>query len=549
MSSIDLDEHPPPPPPYTPQSLSSGTSFSTTITLAFRPSLRGGYIRPGSSFNQIELASAAAYFEERAYTLQHPSYILEHRVVVPPDVSRESLHYPQPEEQYQERDVSVADWQTFVNFLLPARAESSAEKDNAGEDPDERFERIDAVAAEWNEGFFGPRGIRILWDIQSIEAPEYSSVIDTIGDSISVDQAEQSTPLAVVESESSKPDCKEAHRASHRICGPHSYQRRPSDCSTTSTSSSSSFSSSSIESFSSGDLVGSNFPQILETITSLRHDLAGNSNLKASIRKVRKDLRAQRRSLPRNERKQWSREFKTELRAQKKAIKTEVKSLIKEAKAIHKIERKAWKVERKAERESRRAERREKRYGRKNQPPGDSAVGAKTGMAARAFEAKARELESQLHARGMAHEAHPWSNEREMREKDLALERDARAREVDAQAREMALEAGARAREVDAQAREMALEAYARAREVDAQAREMALEADARVRERDVRARQKSLQADTRARERDARERQRSLKADARARERHARERNGAWCRKWAVQEDDVVDKKVEQFS
>lgn len=456
-SLIDQDEIPPP--PYTPQSSSSPTEFfATDTTLPIRPSLRGGYIRPTVSSGAPDHASAAAYFEERPCTVQISSDILEHHITVPAGATRESLYFPHPERKYQERDIRVADWYTFVNYLIPDQTESQTEPltekaKSADEDPEKRDERIEAVVAEWNEGFFGPRGVLILCDLRPLEAPAYRSLIDLSQDGLSVNSSSQPTPVSVESSKTAKSD--------RGKTGKH---RRSSLSSISSSSSSSSFSSCSVDSFSSDDLVGSDFPLILGTLVSLRHDPARRSNLKASIQQIGKDIRAQRRALPRHERKQWSRELKTELHTQKKAIKTEVKSLIKEAKESHKLERKARKAERKAEHQSRRAERKERRCGRRNpRREAESSIDFAKGAAARAFEAKARAQESSFYAQEKAHEAQALAYERETRNRDVAFERDARMRQLQAQTREMTLEAeadarvGARAREVDARAGERTL--------------------------------------------------------------------------------------------
>jgi hypothetical protein len=396
-SLIDLEENPPP--PYAPHNPSLTDSFSTTITLPVRPCLRGGYIRPTLSPGEPDLAAAASsarlYFEERPCMVQYPSYILEHHITLPAATTREPLKFPHPEQKYQERDVSVADWNTFVNYLVLDHTESLAEKE---EDSNDRSERIEAVLVEWNDGFFGPRGIHIHYDSLPAEAPAY-----TPRGGVSVHPELKSIPATTVSSNPASPGHQEAvakrHEAGrqrHHHCGPHSRHRRSSVSPTTSTSSSSSLSSCSIDSFSSGDLVSSDFSQIFGTLSSLRRNPTPKSKLKASIRQIVNDVRAQRRAIPRTERKQWSREFKTELHTQKKAIKTEVKSLFKEAKAAHKVERKARKAERKAEwacsraqRACSRAERKERRSGCRNQRREDSTVEIEKGMTAHTIEAKA----------------------------------------------------------------------------------------------------------------------------------------------------------------
>jgi hypothetical protein len=109
------------------------------------------------------------------------------------------LPFPYPEEKWLERDVLPEDWQTFINYLIPYHADISnsevADRKMKAELIDERMERltlntdsgrtdsakidaqlsplrhthadpsvvsnIDTVIKEWNEGFFGPRGLLI----------------------------------------------------------------------------------------------------------------------------------------------------------------------------------------------------------------------------------------------------------------------------------------------------------------------------------------------------------------------------------------------------
>ena len=441
-----VDRNEVPPPPYTPSNPSSPTDSSSPPPA--RLSLRGGYIRPTLSSNASNFTSAAAYFEERPCTLRSPNEILEYCITLPADATRESLYSSLPERKFQDRDVHVADWYTFVNYLIPDQPELSTEKEkklDRNEDSDERYERIEAMVAEWNEGFFCPRGVRILCDHRPLEAPAYRSLIDLSENDTSVNGASlQSTlavtPTAIGSSKTAKSDLGNLGRQGYHRHGPHPFKRRSSIASTSSSSSSSSsssFSSCSIGSLSSGDLAGSDFPLVMGTLLSLRHDPDRRANLKASIRHIAKDLRAQRRALPRHERKQFSREVKTELHTQKKVIKTEIKSLIKEVRATRKMEKKARKAGRKAERETRRAERKERKCTRRNQRRDEKsacyngvvAVGVneefdERDTAALKYEAKVRAIESKFHARAKAHEAQAWAYEREMREMELALERE-----------------------------------------------------------------------------------------------------------------------------
>ncbi|KAL8739006.1 MAG: hypothetical protein Q9181_000288 [Wetmoreana brouardii] len=149
------------PPPYTPTSSSSVDPSQVPL----EATLRGGDAHPFLSVNDHHFPSAASYLAERPCTAQYSSSILHHTLVFSPNATRDDFPFPQPETQYWSRDVSVHDWDTFLNYLLPpdlgpedgkGRLSRPRSKD-ALRDQD----RIEAVLAEWHQSFFGPRGIQI----------------------------------------------------------------------------------------------------------------------------------------------------------------------------------------------------------------------------------------------------------------------------------------------------------------------------------------------------------------------------------------------------
>ncbi|KAL8741847.1 MAG: hypothetical protein Q9190_005593 [Brigantiaea leucoxantha] len=158
-----------PPPPYSPQDgHSAPTSPLTpdTTSLPFRPSLRGGYARPADLDPLV--SSAGAYFEERPCTIHSPSAILEHHLVIPGETTGHVFQFPHPRNQYRDRDITNFDWNTFNNFLFPihtdrnsAKAGDHRQRSASPKDALDRQARIEDVVAEWNEKFFGPRGVRI----------------------------------------------------------------------------------------------------------------------------------------------------------------------------------------------------------------------------------------------------------------------------------------------------------------------------------------------------------------------------------------------------
>lgn len=162
-----------------------------TPASAYHPNFAG----PESDDLLATSSSAQAYFESRPAPLIRldSEESLIHQVVVGRASSPANFPY-QPE--WAARDVTVQDWQTFVNHLIPhhaassssrtedrkLRTEGSAEdehddddrsqtlgRDEAGEETEhepekERQWRQNATraVAEWNDGFFAPRGITIF---------------------------------------------------------------------------------------------------------------------------------------------------------------------------------------------------------------------------------------------------------------------------------------------------------------------------------------------------------------------------------------------------
>lgn len=449
-----------PPPPYSADSVPASptapgqTEYPIITNVPARASLRGGYVRR-TSLASIH-SSAAAYFDERPCALQLPSNVLEHKLFCPAGTARESIGFPEPEDSYRARDVRIEDWCTFVNYLFPTHSDRVSEKTEHGadleqksllieEDTPKRRERIEAVVAEWNEGFFGPRGIKIHCEIPSSQAPPYMSTPDlsTARDVPSRPYAQQPQPQPQSRRHQSF-DQGENVWGQHRNerCGRPSHRRSTSVLSTSSSSSSSS--DDSIGSISSRDLDGPNLSHVQATIASLRKDRALKSDLKASFQQLRADLKAQRRAMPRHERKQFSRELKSELLAQKHDIKNEVKALVKDFKAARKAGRKA----KKAERKDRRAERRARRRGDGCGSGSTLAQGhVHHDAEARAREVTARMQEVQLAAQERAMEMQMWGQENAIRTQEEALEKVARAREANAQAREGMRESKSRAKE------------------------------------------------------------------------------------------------------
>lgn len=182
----------------------------TSPTPSIIPQARPNSIT-GEELERAGFVSAAPYFELRAPVQARPNNIIYHHLSISPDARPDNLPFPQPVERWTSREVDDQDWMTFLNHLFPPHG---AEKDSKGgreleADADlnmgglhlsnsrsrdqscpllgnrpgpstggqvreaERLRRvrIEAVAAQWNEGFFGPRGLEVLIDINNWRPP------------------------------------------------------------------------------------------------------------------------------------------------------------------------------------------------------------------------------------------------------------------------------------------------------------------------------------------------------------------------------------------
>lgn len=114
---------------------------------------------------------------------QPGSPITSHYINVVPHAAPTSFPYPEPSQLWLSRDVRKEDWASFVANLLAVPDPAAPPDDNldhkdklpgppkdatpsdppppANRDPDV-LQRMHAVLAEWNEGFFKPRGLKIV---------------------------------------------------------------------------------------------------------------------------------------------------------------------------------------------------------------------------------------------------------------------------------------------------------------------------------------------------------------------------------------------------
>jgi ankyrin repeat protein len=166
--------------------------------------------------------SARPYFHLRSYDYPRPRDTVYHLIIISHHTCPENLSYPQPKDKWSERAVDSHDWDTFLNHLFPKHSveshalsthkqlkggsglplqglrirarpgeasspssgiypgselgKSTDPYGDNGETERLRQLRINAVTVEWNEGFFEPRGLKIIIDF---ERPSSSPTIST----------------------------------------------------------------------------------------------------------------------------------------------------------------------------------------------------------------------------------------------------------------------------------------------------------------------------------------------------------------------------------
>ncbi|MCJ1298131.1 hypothetical protein MMC08_000920 [Hypocenomyce scalaris] len=413
-----------PPPPYTPDDVltpppfafSEAPVYPDAAELPIRTGIRGGYIGPVQESQETPFSSTAAHFGDRSCIFPYPGDVLQYHLITCPNMSPEDLSYPQPESPYRARDVTSQDWATFVNYLLAhnlgtrnkdGRRNRDEKTDVVQGDTPEYRQKIEATVAEWNERFFGPRGIRIHAEFPELSkpipigGPGYSSQLNPLApyrvstpSAPFVPSQPVSTLRGPIPAEPPASYRRFPFQWARGLTGPaRAYPERPqaqrgdesaptrrrrSSVSSTSSSSSSS-SDSSVDSISSSDISGADVTGVRQTLAAFRLDPTRHNDAAGSVRQLRDNLRSQRPG--RGGRRQMTREMKAELHASKREINAEVKALVREVKVSRrearnlrrerkrevKWERKMGRRERENERKDRHAERRTERVGERGE--------------------------------------------------------------------------------------------------------------------------------------------------------------------------------------
>lgn len=153
----------------TPSSLHSDAAFgrplpstsSSADEVIFTPPYSPTLSSYTTDHDHLLSSSAAAYFDSRPATIRNTAPPTVYRITVTHETHPNDLPFP---ESFRAHGVLVQDWLTFLNYLL------SDFIYNASREPIDRKEKgvqregnnkLEITIAEWNEGFFKPRGLQI----------------------------------------------------------------------------------------------------------------------------------------------------------------------------------------------------------------------------------------------------------------------------------------------------------------------------------------------------------------------------------------------------
>lgn len=339
----------------------------------------------------LQYPSALSYFAHRICTSPR-SDIFHYQIWLHKHTKRSHLTLdcqPQLAKAFKTRDVRSEDYGTFIEFLFSPLSQDAG-LTRVANDSGRRF-RMEAIAKEWNEGFFGIRGIRMEIVFMNNEVPTfYTNLIPNLPSRPSTARSQalvssQSSPLhlggdapAWVQRRDIEVEQERRQRQHHQtLPGNRRSLSVASSIVSTSTTSSSSSSTSSLA-FETLEVNSvTEFQQILE---SLRVALASGTPAKAILSKLVIKLYDKRKSSPVTSvgpgSKVGAKELKAELHGYKREIKAEYKSFLGEIKAVRKTEKRARKEEKKVRRAERKNERRARKRGVAGTQVGNSESGS-----------------------------------------------------------------------------------------------------------------------------------------------------------------------------
>lgn len=380
-----------PPPPYTvlPSEEERQASPRATIAPAAKPAQllpdnkgpsdpQSGVLLTSHKLPGLQYPSALPYFSHRICTSPR-SDIFHYQIWLHKHTKRSHLTLdcqPRLEQAFKTRDVRSEDYGTFIEFLFSPLSQDAGLA-RVANDPGRRF-RMEAIAKEWNEGFFGLRGIRMEILFMNNEVPTfYTNLFPNLisGPSTARSQALTSSRSSPLHLGGDAPawmqrrdigidEERQQRQYQQTFSGRRRSLSTASSIVSTSTTSSSSSSTSSLA-FDTLEVKSvTEFQQILE---SLRVALASGTPAKAILSRLVMDVYDKRKSGPVISVKQGSKggakELIAELHGYKREIKAEYKSFVRELKAVRKTEKRARKEEKKVRRAERKNEKRARRRG------------------------------------------------------------------------------------------------------------------------------------------------------------------------------------------
>ena len=168
---MKLPDELPPPPPYSELDPRAASSDHVTPTLTFPTEKKASECKDDGPL----FISGAAYFAMHPFAPSRDYPLLIYHVPIPQDAKEQSINFPGAEGIKRERNLTRQDWQAFLNHMIlqqPGRAIANMCEDSASgavplEEEHARRSRITAVTSEWNDGFFGPRGLHIIVEIEA----------------------------------------------------------------------------------------------------------------------------------------------------------------------------------------------------------------------------------------------------------------------------------------------------------------------------------------------------------------------------------------------
>lgn len=389
-----------PPPPYTllPSEEERLASPRTATAPAANPAqlspdnkgpsvLQSGDLLASRKLLGLQYPSALPYFAHRICTSPR-SDIFHYQIWLHKDTKRSHLTLdcqPQLAKAFKTRDVRSEDYSTFIEFLFSPLSQDAGLA-RVADDPSRRF-RMEAIVKEWNEGFFGLRGIRMEIVFMNDEVPAcYTNLIPNLPFRPSTARSQalsssQSSPLhpgghapAWMQRRDIEVEQERQQRQHHQtLPGRRGSLSVASSIVSTSTTSSSSSSTSSLAF---ETLEVNSVTEFQQILGSLRVALASGTPAKAILSKLVINLYDKRKCSPVTRVEPGSKkELKAELDGYKREIKAEYKSFLREIKAARKTEKNALKEEKKARRAERKNERKARKKGVAGRQVGNSDSG------------------------------------------------------------------------------------------------------------------------------------------------------------------------------